>query len=134
MSDLYDPALLDHAKNPRHRGPLPDAHRTARADNPLCGDRVTVALTLDGERIDQIRFEGRGCAVCIASASLLTTLVEGAGASEVAALDAALRTAVDPAGPDPDPRLALLAGVRSAPSRIRCATLAWDALATALGR
>jgi nitrogen fixation NifU-like protein len=132
VSDLYDPLILDHAKQPRNRGPLPDADRSARADNPLCGDRVTVALALDGDRVRAIRFEGRGCAVALASASVLTTLVEGATRDEIARLRAALDRAVDPGGGEVDGPLAAFAGVRAAPSRRRCATLAWEALEAAL--
>lgn len=131
--DLYDPRLVHHGKHPAHRGPLPDATCSGRADNPLCGDRITVALKLDGDRVVAARFEGRGCAVALASASILTTLLDGATLDAVAEARLTCARAVSPDGGPVTGELEALVGVRAHPDRRRCATLAWEALGLALG-
>jgi SUF system NifU family Fe-S assembly protein len=86
LTDLYQSVILDHNRRPRNRGKLPTANRVAHGDNPSCGDQCTVYLRLDGDRIGDISFEGSGCAISQASASLMTTQVKGKTAAEVQAL------------------------------------------------
>jgi nitrogen fixation NifU-like protein len=89
FDQMYREVILDHYKNPRHHGSLEDADAEAEGQNPLCGDEVTVAVRFgaDGETIEEMRFEGRGCAISQAATSMLTELVEGRKAADVAALD-----------------------------------------------
>jgi nitrogen fixation NifU-like protein len=145
LARLYQDTILEHNARPRNCGELPDATHEASAHNPLCGDQVTLRLRLDGERITAARFVGDGCALSRASASLLTLRVAGSkegedGLSREAALSlaAALRRSVSPEyrGEDDEElgELAALGGVRSVPSRRRCATLPWEALEAALTR
>src|SRR3954468_180393 len=82
LSDLYQSVILDHNRRPRNRGKLPTATRAASGDNPTCGDNCTVYLRLDGDRIGEISFEGSGCAISQASASLMTTQLKGKSAAE----------------------------------------------------
>src|ERR1700741_456794 len=86
LSDLYQQVILDHNRRPRNRGKLPTANRVAHGDNPTCGDQCSVYLRLDGDRIADISFDGSGCAISQASASLMTTKVKAKNAAEVAAL------------------------------------------------
>jgi nitrogen fixation NifU-like protein len=138
MSDLrtlYQETILDHYKRPRNFGPLADADRHAEGYNPLCGDRVKLYLRLDGDRIAGISFEGAGCAISTASASLMTEAVAGLTRVEANALERrfhALLTGEAPAGEDDLGKLEALSGVREFPIRIKCATLAWHALRAAL--
>jgi len=141
LRDLYQEVILDHGRHPRNLRRLADADRSAKGDNPMCGDRVEVFLRLapDG-RIAEATFEGRGCAISQASASLMTELVPGRTAEEARAIGRALRTLAR-TGVCPDcegvvaeamERLAPFAGVSEYPSRVKCATLAWHALDAAL--
>jgi nitrogen fixation NifU-like protein len=132
MSTAYDAWVLDHGRAPRNTGPLPDATHTARLDNPFCGDRVTLALRIDGGVVREARFEARACAICTASASLLTTLVPGLGVDAALALAAEARLATDQRGGEPAEAVAPLAVFRRAPTRRRCATLPFEALVEAL--
>jgi nitrogen fixation NifU-like protein len=130
---LYHEIILEHGKNPRNEGPLADASHEATAKNPLCGDRVTLRLRLDGERVQSVRFEARGCLIARASASLMSEAVEGRTRDEALALAetmAALVSAVRP--PDNMGELEPLRGVREFPARKACVTLAWQALKSAL--
>jgi len=138
LRQLYQDIVLEHHANPRHAGPLSAATHEARLDNPLCGDRVMLQLRLEGDRIAEAGFEGDGCAISIASASLLTTMVAARTIDEARAVDAELRRLLS-RGADHDRAdrrrlgdLVALEGTRLFPSRIQCATLAWDALARAL--
>ena len=153
FDDLYQEIILDHNRHPRNFGALAQADRKVEGYNPLCGDRVTVFLKLgegDG-RIDDISFEGSGCAISTASASLMTEALKGrtvAEAEELFQKVHALLAGREPAAPhgtdasadphDPDDpfgevgKLAALAGVRNYPMRVKCATLAWHALHSAL--
>lgn len=137
LSELYQQIILDHNRRPRNFGPLEDANRSAEGFNPLCGDHYTIRLKLEGDRIEAVRFEGAGCAISKASASLMTSAVEGKSAAEAAELVERFRSVVT--GPAPDAevlkslgRLAALAGVRAFPARVKCASLAWHALLAAL--
>jgi len=141
LRDLYQEVILDHGRHPRNHRRLQDADRSAKGDNPMCGDRVEVFLRLGpDERIAEATFEGRGCAISLASASLMTEIVPGRTAAEARAIGAALRTlartgtcpACAPAVAEAIERLAPLGGVSEYPSRVKCATLAWHALDAAL--
>lgn len=135
MSDeLYQKLLVDHGKRPRNFGPLPGANRVAEGNNPLCGDELTLRLELAGGRIGRIAFEGAGCAVCLASASLMTLAVAGSLAEEATRLAAVVAALVE--GRDVHPNaigdLIALSGVSRFPARRKCALLAWRTLEAAL--
>ena len=133
LRDLYQELIVDHNKNPRNYGVLVDANRQAHGYNPLCGDKITVYLHLDGDRITDLRFEGAGCAISTASASLMTQAIKGKSVPEAEAMFQdfhAMVTGEDPREETADKlgKLAVLAGVREFPSRVKCATLAWHTL------
>jgi len=133
---IYQSVIMDHHRAPRNRGelPCPPAIR-ADGDNPLCGDRLTLFLALDGERIAEARFAGQGCAISQASASMLTEAVGHLSLAEARALADALRALI--AGGEPAASLGdlmALAPVAGYPARHRCATLAWETLDAALTR
>ena len=136
LKDLYRDVILDHNKRPRNFGRLDPCDTAADGNNPLCGDRLTVTLRLAGDRIDDIRFEGKGCAISTASASLMTEAVKGLDSAAVQALHArvhdALTAPVDAEPPTDLGKLAALAGVREFPARVKCASLSWHTLAAAL--
>ena len=138
LQQLYQGIILEHNAHPRNRGPLPDATQEAHVDNPLCGDRVTLRLRCQDDRIVEARFEGDGCALSMASASLLTTMVAARPLVDALALGDELRRLLG-RGPEHEAvdrarlgDLVAFEGTRQFPSRISCATLAWDALAAAL--
>ena len=136
LDDLYQEIILDHNRRPANFRPMPDADRTVEADNPLCGDRLSLFLKLDGGRIADISFQGSGCAISVASASLLTERLKGATVAEAEALFGTMHAVLTGEHePDPDRlgSLAALAGVRRYPMRVKCATLSWHALKAALG-
>ncbi len=134
MSDLYQAALLDHAKHPRNFGPLPGADREAAAANPLCGDELTLRLRIASGRIAAIAFEGQGCAICLASASMMTAVTKGGSESDARDWMRRVEALVRGEGDSADlGDLAALGGVARYPSRAACALLAWNALASALG-
>ena len=135
LRELYQEIILDHSRSPRNAGPVADATGEARGNNPLCGDRVTVQVRLDGDRVAAVGFEARGCAISVASASMMTTALEGKTAAEArAALDDFVARVTG--GEDEDPgdlgELSALMGVRAYPTRVKCATLPWHAFAAAL--
>ncbi len=138
--DLYQDIILDHGRHPRNFRKLDGASHVAQGHNPLCGDRVTVFLKLDGDRISDVSFEGRGCAISTASASLMTEIIKGKTLAEAEALFGSFRAvltgegdATPPAGLEDDiDRLAPLSGVRQYPARVKCATLPWHAFEAAL--
>lgn len=137
LTDLYRDVILDHNAKPRNFGRVEPADACAEGNNPLCGDRLTVSLRLDGDRIEDVRFEGRGCAISTASASLMTEAVKGKDRGAVAALFDkvhGLLTRQDAvAGPELG-KLAALSGVREFPVRVKCASLCWHTLNAALGQ
>lgn len=138
LDDLYQEIILDHNRHPANFRPMAAADRTVEADNPLCGDRLTLYLKLDGERIADLSFQGSGCAISVASASLLTERLKGATVAEAQALFATMHGVLTGAIDDADTTealgsLAALAGVRRYPMRVKCATLSWHALKAALG-
>ena len=141
LRDLYQEVILDHGRKPRNFRRLEAADRTARGDNPMCGDRMELFLALDAEGgIADATFQGRGCAISMASASLMTDTVRGK--TEIQAREMAEKfRALAMTGACPDcggaiaedmERLAPLSGVHEVPSRVKCATLAWHTLNAAL--
>lgn len=133
LSDLYQQVILDHNKRPRNRGRLPTANRVAHGDNPTCGDQCNVYLRVDGDRIAEISFDGSGCAISQASASLMTTQVKGKTAAEVEKLYQAFHDIVTTGkAPEEISDVGAFAGVHAFPARIKCATLGWHAALNAL--
>jgi len=137
LSELYQEVILDHNRQPRNFGPLAGADREARGHNPLCGDRLRVFLKTSNDRIDDIRFEGSGCAISKASASLMTEAVKGKTIDEAVDLFSRFQAMITaPMDREPDDvsmgKLSVLAGVRSFPVRIKCASLPWHTLKAAL--
>jgi nitrogen fixation NifU-like protein len=134
LNDLYRDVILDHNRRPRNFGPLEDADASADGVNPLCGDRLTLRLKLAADRIEEIRFEGQGCAISTASASLMTEAVKGKSRSEALGLFERIHRLLteDAAEPDGLGKLAALSGVREYPARVKCASLCWHTLASAL--
>jgi nitrogen fixation protein NifU and related proteins len=134
LLELYQQIIIDHSRHPRNFGRLAGAQQ-ADGDNPLCGDRVTVYVHLSGGAVVASAFEGAGCAICIASASLMTESVRSRTIAEVEALGERVRELVTakPESPldDRDP-LSPLAGVRRFPIRAKCALLPWQALRAAV--
>ena len=139
LRDLYQEVILDHVKRPRNSGALPGASHRAHGDNPLCGDKVTVFLSVEGGRVADVRFQGRGCAISLASASLMTEAIKGKTEAEIRAMFERFHTgltAEDEEGAanalaDLD-KLAVFSGVRAFPVRVKCATLPWHTLVAAL--
>jgi nitrogen fixation NifU-like protein len=137
LRDLYQEVILDHHRKPRNFRKLARPTRHAEGYNPLCGDRVTVEVALDGGVIRDIGFQGSGCAISRASASLMTADLKGKDVAEAEATFARFRAMLtespDPATPPAElGKLGVLAGVREFPSRIKCATLPWHTLHAAL--
>ena len=138
VRDLYRDLILDHARNPRHFGKLPHTTHSAEGINPLCGDKLKLYLDVDpDETIRHAAFEGSGCAISVASASLLTDTVVGMSAEEAMAFFDAVTAQLSTgetqgAGKVDLGKLRALSGVREFPSRVKCATLAWHALKSAL--
>lgn len=135
LKALYQETILDHSRRPRNFGRLEGATVKARGYNPLCGDQVTLYLKLDDGHIQAAGFEGKGCALCLASASLLTEAVADKDAEEARALAEGLRrlcTEADYRPPAALQPLLALSGVRNYPVRVKCATLPWHTLTAAL--
>jgi len=134
LRELYQEVILDHSRHPRNFGPCPACNRDAKGHNPLCGDRIAVYLDVEGDTIKDAHFEGQGCAISMASASLMTETVKGKTVTEARTLFDkfhALVTSGDADGADLE-KLEVLAGVRDYPVRVKCATLAWHTLVAAL--
>jgi nitrogen fixation protein NifU and related proteins len=135
LSDLYQEVILDHNRRPRNFHALSDASHSAEGYNPLCGDRLTLHLKLNGDRIEDVAFEGSGCAISKASASLMTDALKGRTVAEANALFDRFHRMVTtpPSQPVEDMgKLSALAGVREFPVRVKCASLAWHTLKAAL--
>jgi nitrogen fixation NifU-like protein len=134
LRELYQEVILDHCRRPRNFGPCASANRTARGNNPLCGDRMTVHLSVVDGVVAEVSFEGNGCAISIASASLMTEAIKGRTADQARALFDRFHNlvTVDDADAGALDKLAVFAGVREFPVRVKCATLAWHTLAAAL--
>ena len=137
LKDLYRDVILDHNRNPRNFGRLEPADAHADGHNPLCGDRLTVSLRLNGDLIEDVRFDGKGCAISTASASLMTEAVKGKSKGAVAELFTRMHSVLTQQDAAADPKLgklAALSGVREFPARVKCATLCWHTLNAALER
>ncbi|WP_265945762.1 Fe-S cluster assembly sulfur transfer protein SufU [Dechloromonas sp. A34] len=135
LRDLYQEVIVDHGRRPRNFGPLPEASHQAEGFNPLCGDRLTLRLKVVDGTIAEARFEGVGCAISTASASLMTEALKGLAVGDAEALFAAFHAMLTEDGRLPAGglgKLEVLAGVREFPTRIKCATLAWHTLQAAL--
>jgi nitrogen fixation protein NifU and related proteins len=136
LKDLYQEIIVDHNRNPQNFGKLEDADRVVEGFNPLCGDRLNLYIKLDGNLIADVRFDGSGCAISVASASLMTEALKGKTAEQAEMIFNdfhELLTAKDlPANLEKFDKLAALAGVRDYPTRIKCATLCWHTLHSAL--
>jgi nitrogen fixation NifU-like protein len=135
LNDLYRDVILDHNRRPRNFGGLDPADASVEGFNPMCGDRLTVRLRLNDDKISDIRFEGQGCAISTASASMMTEAVKGRSRAEALQLfDRVHQLLTDDAAPPADElgKLAALSGVRAYPARVKCASLCWHTLASAL--
>lgn len=136
LRDLYQEVIFDHNRNPRNFRVIEDADRKVEGFNPLCGDRLTLYLKLDGDVISDASFQGSGCAISTASVSLMTEIVKGKTITEAEELFHQVHEMVT--GKDEDVnleaigKLAVLAGVRDYPARVKCASLAWHTLDAAI--
>ncbi len=135
LKDLYRDVIVDHNRSPRNFRKIADG-RSQEGFNPLCGDKLTVYLKLDGEKISDLSFEGSGCAISVASASLMTERLKGKTRTEALQLfdemHALLTSSTAAADTDALGKLAALSGVREYPSRVKCASLCWHTLKGAL--
>ncbi len=136
LAALYQDIIIDHNKSPRNFREIPPPRHEADGYNPLCGDRLNVYLTLDGDRISDVSFKGSGCAISVASASLMTEALKGRTISEAEALFERMHALLTGQETGPQDielgKLEALAGVRAYPSRVKCATLAWHTVQSAL--
>jgi nitrogen fixation NifU-like protein len=137
LSDLYQEVILDHNKRPRNFRALEDANRSAEGYNPLCGDRLHLYIKVEGDVITEVGFQGAGCAISKASASLMTDSIKGHAVAEARELFERFHRMVTtpPDQPVEDlGKLSVLSGVREFPVRVKCASLAWHTLKAALDR
>jgi nitrogen fixation protein NifU and related proteins len=141
LKELYRDVILDHNRSPRNFGRLEPADAQAAGHNPLCGDKLSLTLRLQGDRVEDLRFEGQGCAISTASASLMTEAVKGRSRTEIARLYQDVHTLLTAHGADAGSaaapelgKLMALAGVAEFPARVKCASLCWHTLNAALER
>ena len=139
LRELYQEVILDHGRSPRHFGLLPDASHEAHGHNPLCGDQVHLFLKVDGDgRVADVAFDGKGCAISMASTSIMTDLILGKEVGEARALASAFyqlakgQPADTNASQDDMDRLEVMSGVSQYPMRVKCATLGWHTFEAAL--
>ena len=136
LRDLYQEVILEHSKAPRNFRVMPTANHKAEGFNPLCGDHFTIYLDLDSDTIRDVAFQGSGCAISKASASMMTQALKGKTKAEAEKLFSEFHEMVTGKKPDGDPeelgKLAVFSGVSEFPVRVKCATLAWHALHAAL--
>jgi nitrogen fixation NifU-like protein len=135
MNELYQSVILDHNRAPRNFGRLPDANRHAEGKNPLCGDELSIWLRLGADdRIEEVKFEGSGCAISKASASLMTSAVKGKTRAEALELFTRFHNLVtgESVAPETLGKLAVFKGVVEFPVRVKCASLSWHTLKAAL--
>jgi len=136
IAALYQELILDHYRRPRNKGTLENADASAEMKNPLCGDEITLQVAFEGNGVSDLRFSGRGCSISQASASMMTQLVKGKGAEEIAALRTRFRDMMlGDASAVTDEKLGslrALSGVARFPARVKCALLAWNALESTL--
>lgn len=136
VDDLYQETILDHSKRPRNHHEMADANRWADGYNPLCGDRLKLYLKVENDVVKEASFEGAGCAISTASASLMTESLKGKTREEALRLIDKFHTLLTtdtPASKDLG-KLVVFCGVRDYPARVKCATLAWHTLKSALNR
>jgi nitrogen fixation NifU-like protein len=133
LKELYRDVILDHNRSPRNFGRLDPADATAVGRNPLCGDKLDVTLRMDGDRLADLRFEGQGCAISVASASLMSEAVKGRRREEIEQLYQQVHALMTghPGNTDLG-KLAALGGVAEFPARVKCASLCWHTLNAAL--
>jgi len=138
LNALYQELILDHNRAPRNYRSMENANRRVEGHNPLCGDRLTVWLRMEGDLIEDVAFQGSGCAISRASASLMTTAVKGKTRPEVEALvnrfHRLVTGSLDPAETELLGKLAVFSGISQFPVRVKCASLSWHALKAALER
>ena len=137
LDELYREVILDHFKNSSHSGELPEAQIKVDGANPLCGDEITFFLKLNGDRIQQVRFRGKGCVISQAASSMLSEQLEGKTRRQAQQLIDAMKAMIQ--GQEPDPSVDLgdleaLAGVRKFPVRVKCAALSWNVVESGLKR
>ena len=136
LRELYQEVILDHHRRPRNFGPLPDSNRHAEGRNPLCGDHLSVQVDVEGGIIKDVAFEGAGCAISRASASLMTDAVKGRSVEDAERMfeefHQMVTSGVEDAVEESLGKLAVFCGVREFPSRVKCASLAWHTLHAAL--
>jgi len=135
LQDLYREVILDHNRNPRNFHEMANADRVIDGINPLCGDKMKLYVKLANDRIEDISFQGTGCAISVASSSLMTERVKGMSIQDSLALYEVIHSVLTGAKESPPAeleKLAALAGVREFPSRVKCASLGWHALKSAL--
>ncbi|HEY8507154.1 MAG TPA: SUF system NifU family Fe-S cluster assembly protein [Steroidobacteraceae bacterium] len=136
LRDLYRDVILDHNRQPRNFGRLEQPDASAEGHNPLCGDRLSLSLRLNGDRVVDVRFEGQGCAISTASASLMTEAIKGKDRSAIAELFSKVHALLTQQSAPAEGlgKLAALSGVREFPARVKCASLCWHTLNAALER
>jgi nitrogen fixation NifU-like protein len=135
IRDLYRDVILDHNRSPRNFGRLEPADASAVGHNPLCGDALSLTLRLEGDRLSELRFNGQGCAISIASASLMSEAVSGKSVPEIDAMHREVHALLTEAAYVPSVplgKLMALGGVREYPARVKCASLCWHTLQSAL--
>jgi len=135
IKDLYQEIIVDHNRNPRNFGVIADADKTMEGFNPLCGDKLKLYIKIDGQNISDIAFDGTGCAISVASASLMTDAMKGKSIDEAETLFNnfhSLITTENEIDSDHLGKLAVLAGVKDFPARVKCASLCWHTLRSAL--
>jgi nitrogen fixation NifU-like protein len=137
LKELYRDVILDHNRRPRNFGRLDPSDAHADGHNPLCGDRLSVFVRMDGERVEDVRFEGKGCAISTASASLMTEAVKGKDKAVISKLFDKVHRLLTQQDAVPGAelgKLAALSGVREFPARVKCASLCWHTLNAALDK
>ncbi len=136
IKDLYQEIIVDHNRNPRNFGKLDDANKTLEGFNPLCGDKLTLYLKTNNNKIEDISFDGSGCAISVASASLMTDAMKGKTLDEAETLFDQFHNLITTDNNDIDMeqlgKLAALAGVKDYPARVKCASLCWHTLHSAI--
>lgn len=139
LQELYQQVILDHNKNPRNFGVLNQCNHHAEGHNPLCGDQIEVFIQIENDKISDVMFKGAGCAISKASASIMTTLLKGKTIEEAKKMFNDFHEVVT-SDPNSDPdvmnlgKLAVFCGVREFPARVKCASLAWHTMMTALDK
>jgi nitrogen fixation protein NifU and related proteins len=137
LKDLYREVILDHNRQPRNFGRLVPADAAADGHNPLCGDRLHLTVRLADDRLSELAFDGSGCAISVASASLMSEAVRGKSRAEIEALYRDVHALLTGQSADPSPalgKLLALGGVREFPARVKCASLCWHTLQAALAQ